>query len=387
MNMSQILRNENLVSCPEVKIINNNVCFLMEFMDYGDLKAAMFNNVFGSKYCSELLCGYFIIGCLKALKYMHSRLIVHSDIKLENILINSQFKVKLADFSMAKQLKKSFVYPISQIGTVPYLAPESYYFKMSQILMEKSKTINQIPPTNCNNSNNTKNNCDKNSSGSNKIDGGKSEKMKSSIENKETNWMEVIQLNENEESKGESNKNFEIIEIKEDTNTTKRNLMTKIKNTYEKNKEKVPSLDLEEDRYLSVQSTLKKDIFALGITMYRLLFKEHPYGYKHKMTREQYGLKLRESKLNIEQNKITEACEDFLRGMLEKNVNRRFSIEQAMKHRWVSICKTMIRKYEKRYGNERNNMILLINLSNLIEMKKEEEIYLGKKRNRSQMMM
>ena len=81
----------------------------MENMELGNLKSFHENKI---DNCSELLCSFFIYQCLRGLHYMHSKLIVHRDIKLENILITSDYQIKLADFSMS-----------------PYLPPECFCLK------------------------------------------------------------------------------------------------------------------------------------------------------------------------------------------------------------------------------------------------------------------
>ena len=177
----------------------------MENMELGNLKSFNENEI---NNCSELLCSYFIYQCLLALQHMHSNLIVHRDIKLENILINKNYEVKLADFSMCLQLKENTKYPISRSGTIPYLPPESFYSRI------KSKSSSKIKNNNIN-----------------------------------------IIINNN--------------------------------------------LNHSNKKFLSVESSLKKDTFALGIVMYRLLFKEHPFDYEYKMDRETYGKKIKNSVLSF----------------------------------------------------------------------------------------
>jgi mitogen-activated protein kinase kinase kinase len=69
---------------------------------------------------------------LSALIYIHSKGIVHKDIKCANILVDRNGTVKLADFGCSKQLEltinsytnKSNVMTKSLFGSVPWMAPE-----------------------------------------------------------------------------------------------------------------------------------------------------------------------------------------------------------------------------------------------------------------------
>ena len=47
---------------------------------------------------------YIIYQILKALKYMHSGLVIHRDLKPANILLNSECLVKVSDFGMARSI-------------------------------------------------------------------------------------------------------------------------------------------------------------------------------------------------------------------------------------------------------------------------------------------
>jgi len=91
--------------------------FSMEFAPYGDF----FDLIFSQELSNEKLIRTYFAQLVDAIEYLHSKGIAHLDIKLENLLIGNDYKLKVADFDQSQLLSdKNLIYR----GTPSFRAPE-----------------------------------------------------------------------------------------------------------------------------------------------------------------------------------------------------------------------------------------------------------------------
>lgn len=90
---------------------------LTEFAKYGDF----FNLVTKNLLNSEVYVRTYFHQLIDGLEYIHSQGVAHLDLKLENIMLGSDYRLKIIDFDQAQLINEK---SISSGGTVSYRAPE-----------------------------------------------------------------------------------------------------------------------------------------------------------------------------------------------------------------------------------------------------------------------
>lgn len=117
------LRHSNVVGFVGItRDLEGTLMLLSEFMTGGALCAWLYKrrHKFGGEASIRLS-----IDIASGLAYLHSRGIVHRDLKSDNILLDERgAHAKIADLGLAKIRSASSYYMHGQMGTVMYMAPE-----------------------------------------------------------------------------------------------------------------------------------------------------------------------------------------------------------------------------------------------------------------------
>ena len=95
--------------------------YIMELCQGGDL----LQYVKRRKKLDEAIAKFLFRQIIVGIGYLHKKGIIHRDIKLENILIDNEGCIKIADFGISKEIKPGATIKEKHIcGTPAYMAPE-----------------------------------------------------------------------------------------------------------------------------------------------------------------------------------------------------------------------------------------------------------------------
>nr|O08874.2 RecName: Full=Serine/threonine-protein kinase N2; AltName: Full=Cardiolipin-activated protein kinase Pak2; AltName: Full=PKN gamma; AltName: Full=Protease-activated kinase 2; Short=PAK-2; AltName: Full=Protein kinase C-like 2; AltName: Full=Protein-kinase C-related kinase 2; AltName: Full=p140 kinase [Rattus norvegicus] len=106
----------NLFACFQTK---EHVCFVMEYAAGGDLMMHIHTDVF-----SEPRAVFYAACVVLGLQYLHEHKIVYRDLKLDNLLLDTEASVKIADFGLCKEGMGYGDRTSTFCGTPEFLAPE-----------------------------------------------------------------------------------------------------------------------------------------------------------------------------------------------------------------------------------------------------------------------
>lgn len=126
-----------MVKAYEAILTPNYLCLVMEYASGGSLTSYVADKWQKAQalglFLSEDEARYFFKQFLSAVKYCHSHLVAHRDLKLDNTLLDSSHPpiIKICDFGFAKTWSEE-ANMFTQIGTPVYMSPELINTKNGQ---------------------------------------------------------------------------------------------------------------------------------------------------------------------------------------------------------------------------------------------------------------
>ena len=113
------LRHPNVIRLYESFETEKHILIVTELCSGGDL----LNYITKRKKLSEDMAKFAFKSIISGLEYCHTHRVLHRDIKLDNVLMNSDSELKICDFGVSKIISKGEILN-DKCGTPAYMAPE-----------------------------------------------------------------------------------------------------------------------------------------------------------------------------------------------------------------------------------------------------------------------
>ncbi|SCV01428.1 LAME_0G16160g1_1 [Lachancea meyersii CBS 8951] len=112
-------KHANIVNYIDSYLLKGDLWVVMEYMEGGSL-----TDVVTHCMLTEAQIGAVCRETLKGLRFLHSKGVIHRDIKSDNILLSMAGDIKLTDFGFCAQINETNLKRTTMVGTPYWMAPE-----------------------------------------------------------------------------------------------------------------------------------------------------------------------------------------------------------------------------------------------------------------------
>ena len=124
VNLLKKLDHPNIIKFIEVKPSKKYIEIITEYADKGDLYNQLCIQKEKKVHFPEKIIIDWLVQICQALRYIHSKHIIHRDIKPQNIFLTQKGSIKLGDFGVSKTLNNTLEKAKTFVGTAYYIPPE-----------------------------------------------------------------------------------------------------------------------------------------------------------------------------------------------------------------------------------------------------------------------
>ena len=96
---------------------------IMDYCEFGDLSVYIKSRKENNQLLDEELIINLLVQMLFGINYLHDRKILHRDLKTQNVFIDAEGTIKIADFGISKMLDHTQQMANTIVGTPYYLSP------------------------------------------------------------------------------------------------------------------------------------------------------------------------------------------------------------------------------------------------------------------------